>query len=154
MPQQRERSKEIQDFIVNNVDDHPKDITAFTSQAFDISRPAVLRHIHQLIDRGILSAQGKTRNRSYELRPLQEMSTILPVTPDTAEYPIWQEYFSPLLDGALPNVIAICAYGVTEMVNNSVAHSEGTEMALWLEYTPTTISIIVHYNGIGIFQKI
>lgn len=154
MTRYRKQTLEIRDFILENVDQHPKDITVLTTKKFGISRPAVLRHIRNLIENGLLAAHGKTKDRRYALSPITEDELTLAVTPDLAEDRIWREHIRPLLDGVPKNVLTICQYAFTEMMNNVVDHSEATCVIVTLKYTPASISITIMDDGIGIFRKI
>jgi len=154
MSQYRKRTSEIHDFILANVGQHPKDITALTADKFSISRPAALRHVEALIKNGLLTAYGKTRDRRYVLNPIAEVRLMWAVTPDLAEDRIWRENLRPLLDGVAANVLAICQYAFTEVMNNVIDHSEARNVIIELKYTPASVTITVLDDGIGIFHKI
>lgn len=154
MPRYRDRTLEIRNFVLRHVNDHPKDITALAIAEFGISRPAVLRHIRNLIGDGTLIAHGKTRDRHYALKPVAEIELPLEITPDLAEDRIWRQHIRPLLKGVPANVIAICQYGFTEMLNNVVDHSEADMGLVKLTHTAASIRIAILDNGIGIFRKI
>ena len=66
----RKRGEKIRQFILDNIERHPKDVTTLTSKAFDISRQAVNRHIKRLVDQKAILIHGKTRSRRYALHPL------------------------------------------------------------------------------------
>jgi anti-sigma regulatory factor (Ser/Thr protein kinase) len=154
MTRYRSKTKEIRDFIIQNVDDHPSDITALTAEEFRISRPAVLRHIRNLARDDILIIQGRTRDRRYELKPLAEVEYRFLNRRGLEEDRVWREHIRPLLEDVAPNVLAICQYGFTEMLNNVIAHSKANLAQISLKYTPVCIQITVYDDGIGIFQKI
>lgn len=48
----------------------------------------------------------------------------------------------------------ICHYGFTEMVNNAIDHSQGSELSINVEYTAGSIRLTVSDDGIGIFRKL
>lgn len=50
--------------------------------------------------------------------------------------------------------IGIWHYGITEMFNNAIDHSEGKTIYLRLEKTAASTEMIVHDDGVGIFRKI
>jgi anti-sigma regulatory factor (Ser/Thr protein kinase) len=154
MPRYRDRTLEIRNFVLRHVNDHPKDITALAIADFGISRPAVLRHIRNLIGDVFLIAHGKPRDRRYALKPVAEIELPLEITPDLAEDRIWRQHIRPLLKGVPANVIAICQYGFTEMLNNVVDHSEADMGLVKLTYTAASIRIAILDNGIGVFRKI
>jgi len=67
---------------------------------------------------------------------------------------IWREQLSPKLNGLKQNVINICQYGFTEMVNNARDHSEGLTLSIYYERSAANITIIISDDGVGIFNKI
>jgi len=52
------------------------------------------------------------------------------------------------------NILQICHHGFTEMVNNAIDHSEGTNLKIRALRTYTSIELQVSDNGVGIFNKI
>jgi len=153
MNKTQKKTEEIHQFILENVEDHPADITAFVSANSGISRQAVHRHIQKLVQDGLLISQGATRNRKYAVKPLVEFSITLPLT-QLQEDKVWREYILSRLENLSENVLQICQYGFTEIVNNAIDHSDGTELTLYLKHTYKIIEIWVVDNGVGIFTKI
>ena len=154
MRKPRQRSIEIRNFILENVTAHPKDISALASSQFGISRPAVLGHIRKLIDDGVLEAQGTTRARRYELKPLVDEAFSFNLSPDTEEDKVWRHLVRPLLREIPTNVMRICEYGMNEMINNAIDHSEGTEARIHVQQSAADVAFLLRDNGIGIFNKI
>jgi anti-sigma regulatory factor (Ser/Thr protein kinase)/virulence-associated protein VapD len=67
---------------------------------------------------------------------------------------VWREHVAPLLKDVPANVFKICNYGFTEMVNNVIDHSEGSELFFSVMITAVNIELTVSDNGVGIFNKI
>ena len=154
MRKPRRKSVEIRQFILENVSDHPRDITLHTSKHYNISRPAVLRHINKLIADDVLVAHGSTRDRLYELKPLVEETFSFNITPDVEEDRIWRHVIRPLLVNLSDNVLRIGEYGLSEMINNVIEHSEGTKSTIHIEHSIPRLEFTVADNGVGIFNKI
>ncbi len=154
MNKNQEQANKIIAFILTNVREHPKDITTITSQEFGLTRQAILRHIRKLVDKNILIAHGKTRDRVYELKPLAQEIFDFEIKSDLQEDVIWRKNVFPLLQNLEKNVLEICAYGVTEMINNVIDHSDGDKLSVALIFTIDLIDLLVIDNGIGIFQKL
>lgn len=148
------KSIEIRNFILENIVDHPRDITLLASEQFDISRPAVLRHIHKLIAEGVIIAHGITRDRHYELKLLVDESFTFDLSNNVEEDKVWRHLVRPLLREMPRNVMSICEYGINEMINNVIDHSEGTKAEIHVEQSAALVSFLVIDNGIGIFNKI
>ena len=154
MRKPRQKSIDIRNFILANVSAHPKDISALTLNQFGISRPAVLGHINKLIREGLLEAEGTTRARRYKLKLLANDAFSFALSTDTEEDKVWRHLVRPLLSGIPENVMRICEYGMNEMINNAVDHSEGTEARIRVKQSAADVSFLLQDNGIGIFKKI
>ena len=149
----QKKSENIHQFILENVEDHPADITIFTAEQFGISRQAVHRHVTHLVDAGLLLASGVTRNRTYAPKLLADFSISLPMH-GLAEDRVWRTHIRPIVENVPANVVEICQYGFTEMVNNVIDHSEGTKLIVQVKRTYKFIELLIMDDGIGIFTKI
>lgn len=150
----KERSREIRDFIVGNIAAHPSDITRLTAEKFGISRQAAHKYVNKLVADGTLTTKGETRDRRYELKPIAVMTFSIPLTPELKEDVVWREKIRPQLGIISPNVLNICEYGFTEILNNAIDHSEGKTVSIMLKRFPTNIKITIFDDGVGIFKKI
>ncbi len=144
---------EIKQFIIAHVEKHPEDISKLTAEQFGITRQAVHRHLNALIKDGQLKATGNTRRKRYalEVTTIQESLTL---AENQDEDRVWRTFVEPNLKGLPANVLKICQYGFTEIFNNAIEHSEGTEAQIEIERTARSVTIVVYDNGIGIFEKI
>lgn len=148
------KTKEINDFIIQTVEKHPKDVTRLTAERFSLNRRTIVDHLQSLITGGILTAEGRTKARVYTLRTLIEESWTLPITPDSEEHRIWQTTVAPHLKETPDNVRAICQHGFNEMFNNAIDHSNSPDARVDLKMTAAAIDIRIRDYGIGIFEKI
>ncbi len=147
------KTQEIHQFILENVEAHPADITITAANEFGISRQAAHRHVARLVSDSLLIAEGTTRDRRYRPALLVDFALELPVD-NLEEDSVWRKYVQPLLNELPTNVFNICQYGFTEMVNNVIDHSEGSRLNIYVKKTYRLLQIAVHDNGIGIFNKI
>lgn len=133
---------------------HPADISRVTSDHFGISRQAVNVHLKKLMSENALSETGKTRGRSYKLCPLVEWRGAYRNAPELAEDVVWRTDILPVL-GQLPdNVMNIWQYGFTEMFNNAIDHSGGSDIFVRIRKTAASSELVIWDTGIGIFRKI
>jgi len=149
----QKRTEEIRKFILENVEEHPSDITSVVSSEFGISRQASHKHIQKLVSDNLILAHGNTRNRTYEVKPLVDFSVELPL-PGLEEDKVWREHIRPLMNGLPLNVLHICQYGFTEIVNNAIDHSEGKILIVSVKRTYKNVVLSIIDNGVGIFNKI
>jgi anti-sigma regulatory factor (Ser/Thr protein kinase) len=147
------KSKELRDFIINSIPDHPKDVVAHTTTKFGLTRQAINRHMSSLIKQGLVQAEGNTNQRAYKLPILERKSISVSLT-NLQEDRFWRESVSELLKDLPENVYNVWHYGFTEMVNNAIDHSGGTTVRLILERTAAATNMMIIDDGIGIFRKI
>ncbi|MDR1099010.1 MAG: DUF4325 domain-containing protein [Treponema sp.] len=73
--------------------------------------------------------------------------------PPPNEDAIWRKDIFPHLAGTAQNVLQICQYGFTEMVNNAIEHSGSKTLKIELSKNGEIRFVVIDY-GIGIFTKI
>ena len=154
MSLKKEQREEITNFILWNIRDHPSDIVGVTQRKFGVSRPAILRYIHNLISDHKIDVEGSTRGRKYSLRSLQHIGRTYRIQDGLAEDKVWREDVATLFKGVKENMLGIAHYGFTEIFNNAIDHSEGTEIEVDVEIWIDQIIISISDNGVGIFNKI
>jgi anti-sigma regulatory factor (Ser/Thr protein kinase) len=148
------KGKRVRQFILDQVGDHPRDIARLTEREFNISRQAVNRHILRIVSEGLMIAEGSNRRRIYKLKPIAEKQFAIPLSEGLREDVLWRRDIRPLLDDIPKNILDICHYGFTEIVNNVIDHSAATSLLIKLIITAINIEMTVFDNGIGIFKKI
>ena len=150
----RNKSEDIQQFIVENLDEHERDIARFAAEHFKISRAAIAKHLKALTAKGWIKGTGTTKARRYERLPIDGTKFDLPVSPSLEEDVVWREQIFPHMKTIPENVLTICNYGFTEMLNNVKDHSESNLATIVLILDAVSIRMIVRDMGIGVFQKI
>jgi hypothetical protein len=153
MARPTDRGDQIKRFILENTPSHPGEVVSFTAQEFGITRQAINRYIRDLIADGLLSAEGKTKQRKYSLVVLFKEAFEFKLD-GLREDVLWRDTILPLLNGYSENVIDIWHYGCTEMINNAIDHSEGTRLFIFIGKDAVKTSIWIDDNGVGIFKKI
>ncbi|HUI87307.1 MAG TPA: DUF4325 domain-containing protein [Anaerolineales bacterium] len=148
------KREEIRKFILLNIRDHPADIVNVTQKKYKLTRPSVLRYIHDLTIKDQIEFQGSTKNRKYNLKSIKDINLTYQIQEHPAEDKVWRNDVVPLLQGINENVINICQYGFTEIFNNAVDHSEGTEVLVRITVWIDQISMTISDNGVGVFNKI
>lgn len=149
----RPQRGEIRKFIINNVSAHPVGIARLTAERFGITRQAVSRHLSNLVAEGTLAAKGRTREKAYTLERNQTVFS-LPLAENRDEERVWRTRVAPALPPLPENVLTICYYGFTEIFNNAIDHSEGTEALVIVERTAKDVGFMIADDGVGIFEKL
>lgn len=145
----------VREFILAHVRDEPLRISTITAARFGLSRTAVAGYLRRLVQAGFLDANGNTRARVHVRRPLAEVVFEVRLQRDgTAEDHIWRFRLLPAMTDAPQNIVDICQYGFTEILNNAVDHSGITTASVHLTRYHDETEIWVIDKGIGIFEKI
>lgn len=148
------KTKEINDFIIQSIEKHPKDVTRLAAERFNLNRRTIVDHIQGLIADGVVTAEGRTKARIYKLRTLIEKSWRLSIDSTSEEHHIWETTVAPELKGIPDNVRAICQHGFNEMLNNVIDHSNSPDATVELKTTAAALNIRIRDYGVGIFEKI
>jgi anti-sigma regulatory factor (Ser/Thr protein kinase) len=150
----RERTAAIRAFIIENVSGHPADISRLVADRFQISRQAASLYLRRLVAGGVVKQSGKTRAKKYVLRERLAAHFRVPLSSGLAEDRLWREHVAASVADLPPNVADICHHGFTEIVNNAIEHSEGSEIEAWVKRTALWIQITISDDGVGIFEKV
>lgn len=148
-----ERGREIRRFLLRQIPEHPKDVARLAADEFGVTRQAVNRHLRRLAEEGLIEARGHTRARVYSL-VRREGSWSFSLEEGFEEHRVWAERLAPKLEGLADNVVDVCHYGLTEMLNNALEHSEGSRVEVLFERDALEVGIDVWDDGVGIFRKI
>ena len=151
MSQTKQKRDEIKQFILWNVRDHSKDIVRFTQDKYKLSRTTILKYIAELYKENQVGIEGSTRDRIYSLKPSVSFHQKYQIQEKLAEDKVWRDDIAHLFNGIRENVINICHYSFTEIFNNAIDHSEGTEISVDVDIWIDRIVICINDNGVGIF---
>lgn len=150
----RARGEDVRRFILERVDKHQRDIGRVTALHFGITRQAVNKHLRRLVTENAVVESGQTRSRTYRLATLAEWDQAYELAPKLTEDAVWRNDVARALGPMPDNVVGIWQYGFTEMFNNAIDHSGGTEIYVHVRKTAIDTQIAVLDNGVGIFRKI
>jgi DNA-binding transcriptional ArsR family regulator/anti-sigma regulatory factor (Ser/Thr protein kinase) len=144
---------EIRRLILAELERHPEDIAKVAAEHFGITRQAVHRHLDSLLKDGLIEATGRTRRKRYTLK-LEIAKEVLSLKDNRDEDRVWRTVVEPHLLGLSKNVFGICQYGFTEIFNNAIEHSEGSDALVIVGRSAQRVDMLVGDNGVGIFEKI
>ena len=150
----KERGERIRLQILRDLKHHPSDISKHIAKIFSITPQAVNNHVKRLEKEGWLASSGIGKGKRYFLGDLRKYHSLFPLTDDLAEDRIWRSHYSFIFESLPENIVDICHYGFTEMVNNVIDHSGGTEVYISILRDTNNILIFVIDNGEGIFKRI
>lgn len=151
---ERSRTRSIQDFILDHVDDDPRGIARRVAQAYGISRQAANRHLDALVGAGVLDESGHTRARAYALRRSSAVSRELRVTPVLSSSRVWADAIAPILAGDRAIVRETCRGIFKELVENAIRHAGASWISIELATSARQIDLAVTDDGRGIFSAL
>ncbi len=150
----RERGKRIRQQILRDVVHHPTDIAKHIAKIFSITPQAVYSHLKRLESGCWITSSGTGKGKRYFLGDVRKYDSLFQLSNDFTEDRVWRTYFSFIFDDLAENIVDICHYGFTEMVNNVIDHSGGTEVYISVLRDNEKIEIFIMDNGEGIFRRI
>lgn len=139
--------------LLKIIDSGERHVVSAATRQIGVSRQTIAARLRRMAADHLIAGSGKGAGRHYSLLPILSVRKAHP-RDGLDEFHVWQEDVSPLVADLPENVVDICRYGVTEMVNNAVDHSEGTEVAVRVKRTALTTTIRVADNGEGIFHRL
>ena len=151
---ERSRTRTIQSFIIEHVDDDPRGIARRVAQAYGISRQAANRHLDSLVDAGVLDQAGQTRARAYALRRMAAVSRELRVTPVLNPGRVWDDHVLPILAGDRAMLRETCRGFFTEVVENAVTHAGASWISFDLVTTAREVDVSIRDDGRGILASL
>ncbi len=148
------RPEAIKTFLLKKIPKHPADIVAIASSHFNVTRTTIHRHLSTLLKQQKIINSGTTRDMKYYLVDTFDREMKYKITPDLSEDKIFIHDFDKILKPLPENIYDICAYVMTELINNAIDHSHGTSLTVSIKLENNYIKIIIADNGIGIFKNL
>lgn len=149
----RVNTEQIRNFIIDNIETHPVDISGLVAQNFDISTQAANAHLRALVEDNILVSTGKTKGKRYGLFKKDSVFNYK-ITPDLSEDRVWRSDIEPFVTSFADNVQRIWMYCFSEMFNNAIDHSGGSNITVKVSQDVLNTQIIIQDDGVGIFNKV
>ncbi len=144
----------IKAFLLKEIPQHSGDIVSFAAQKLSVSRMTIHRYLKKLIEGNEIIQTGKQKGMRYFLKNSFDKALKFDITPNLSETNIWKKYFEAQFSTFPENILTICDYGFTEIMNNAIDHSEGKRVIIKTELENHCIKIMMIDDGIGIFQKL
>lgn len=146
------RSQEIQTALLRAAPLFPEKLVKVVSAQLGFSRAHISAQVRQLVEEGYLLKNGTTRPH-YELGPNRRFIRSFK-TKGLSEDRVWSFELAPLLEGLPRNILDIANYGVTEIINNALDHSDSETVFVYMNLSADRLSIAIADEGVGIFRKI
>lgn len=123
------------------------------ARAAGVTRQAAHYHLARMVDDGELERVGGGRSTRYVATA--DLDLRLPIAGLDEDH-VWHDVSDriPALARAPDNVRAIAAYAFTEMLNNAIEHSGGSEARVIVRTKPDAFAFEIHDDGIGAFRHV
>ena len=144
----------IRDFILHRLINNANTVIPDTVEELGLTRQTVSRHLKALVDSGDVLAQGETKSRKYVLATKFSISEDIAITAETEEDSVWTKLVRPHIADVKKNIMEICHYGFTEMMNNVIDHSGSPVARIHIRRTAVSLVMSIMDKGVGIFEKI
>ena len=149
MSLKREEKDKIKEFLLKTISISENPYKAMENN-FKISRQTVSKYLNELVEKNYITKNSKgnyvinfyiSESKIYKNKNLEEDI-------------VYDELIKKYEIDKKNNVKHILVYAFTEMLNNAIEHSEGTEISIHYTENYFNIFVIIKDNGIGIFRKI
>ena len=149
MSLKREEKDKIKEFLLKTISIGENPYKAMENN-FKISRQTVSKYLNELVEKNYITKNSKgnytinfyiSEFKIYKNKNLEEDI-------------VYDELIKKYEIDKKNNVKHILVYAFTEMLNNAIEHSEGTEISIHYTENYFNIFVIIKDNGIGIFRKI
>ncbi|MFT3757755.1 STAS-like domain-containing protein [Thauera sp.] len=143
----------VDTLILRIIDSGEPHVATTAARELGVSRQTIATRLKRMAEDGIIKAEGIGRGRRYELLPILSVRKIHDLE-GLDEHRLWMSDIAPLVSDLQANVVDIWRYGITEMVNNAIDHSEGRQVIVSVERTALHTAMQVSDDGEGIFHRI
>lgn len=117
-----------------------------------VSRRSALALLNKLVAAQWLQRDGKRRNAAFRPGTLKQVVQRYPLAGLQEDLP-WQRDFAPCFE--LPaNVARMAQHAFTELLNNAIDHSGGTQVTVSVRQTGLHLQLLVSDDGVGVFGRI
>jgi len=153
----------IPDQIMNLASKNGMVTTEDVAKALGVTRQYALRLLKQLVKRGLILRVGKTRGAHYILsdsdKSVEEVVREFErhYTPAGLEEDLIVDQAKQAMGLQIilqDNVQRVLAYGLSEMANNAIEHSQGDSLDVRVWLTNERLCFTVEDNGIGVFRSV
>ena len=149
MSLKKEEKDKIKEFLLKTISIGENPYKAMENN-FKISRQTVSKYLNELVEKNYITKNSKG---NYTINFYISESKIYK-NKNLEEDIVYDELIKKYEIDKKNNVKHILVYAFTEMLNNAIEHSEGTEISIHYTENYFNIFVIIKDNGIGIFRKI
>jgi anti-sigma regulatory factor (Ser/Thr protein kinase) len=132
--------------------DHPEALVDALAAHLGCTRRTAAAWLRRLVASGWLTAERRGRATRYRPGTMREVVRTYALEGLSEDVP-WRCDFAPYLD-LPPPLLQMLRHAFTELVNNAVDHSGGTQVVVSLRQTATQAQLLVSDDGCGLFERL
>ena len=139
-------------YILEKIKSNTPSLSRVVAESLDISTNTVHTYLNELLEKGIIQKQ---KRGEYSLVSTINKYTFKRSAGDLKDDLLpYEVCLKKSIAGLNSNIRDIWAYGLSEIVNNVIDHSQAETMELTVVQNYLETSVILSDDGIGIFEKI
>jgi anti-sigma regulatory factor (Ser/Thr protein kinase) len=131
---------------------HPHDLPAHVQQRLGIGRRSAMSLLARLQAASWLARDGTARRPQWRPGPLRQVVMTYPLQGLMEDLP-WRQDFAPHFE-LQGNVRRLAQHAFTELVNNAIDHSGGTQVTVSMRQTAAHLQLLVSDDGCGLFRRV
>jgi len=149
----RESTAKIRHHLLQLCREEAPNVASQAARDLGLSKQSAARHLQALEKEGIVKSSGRGKAKVFTLLPLLTFQWEFKKE-GLKEDNVWRENLAPCFKDFPKNVQDIWDYGITEMLNNAIDHSEGSTVNILFEGTAIDSTVFITDDGEGIFHRI
>ena len=122
------------------------------ARKYNVTTQTIYRYLKKLEKEGRIVRTPKGRENIYELTEIVKVFSLS--VEEGAEDVAWNSHVEKFVKGTPECAYHVLYYIFTEMINNAIDHSEGTEIKVRISKNELQTEFSILDNGVGIFNKI
>lgn len=131
---------------------HGNELPAHLMERLSISRRRATLVLRKLVAMQWLASLGTPRKPQFRPGPLRQVVRRYALAGLQEDLP-WRLDFAPLFE--LPaNVARMAQHAFTELLNNAIDHSGGSQVTVSMRQTPLQLQLLISDDGCGVFNRI
>lgn len=131
---------------------HGNELPAHLMERLSISRRRATLVLRKLVAMQWLASLGTPRKPQFRPGPLRQVVRRYALAGLQEDLP-WRLDFAPFFE--LPaNVARMAQHAFTELLNNAIDHSGGSQVTVSMRQTPLQLQLLISDDGCGVFNRI
>ncbi|MDE2370340.1 MAG: DUF4325 domain-containing protein [Burkholderiales bacterium] len=122
------------------------------AERLGVTRRSACNALRRLVALQWLTVQGCARRRVYRPGALRQVVRRYAIAGLEEDAP-WRHDFAPCFELA-PELLRMVRHAYTELLNNAVSHSGGTQVTVSMRQTPLQVQLLISDDGCGLFERI